>query len=105
MKFNRMETTSLQHLLQLEDQLRALVEKLETLKQANELLQEALDETSAKLEKKQESSRTWQEKYEALKSAQGINSGDVAAKKRALHHIDALITEVDACIAQLEIED
>ena len=50
-------------------------------------------------------SRTWQEKYEALKSAQGINTGDTAAKKRALHHIDALINEVDACIAQLEIGD
>ncbi len=105
MNFNQMETTSLQHLSQLEDQLLTLVEKLKSLRQANMQLQQTLNETTAKLEKKHESSREWQEKYEALKSAQGINSGDAAAKKRAMHHIDALISEVDACIAQLEIED
>ncbi len=100
-----MENSTLQHLQQLEDQLHALVNSLRTLEQKNQELEEALIDIKSKLEKKQEISRNWQEKYEALKSAQGINTGDTASKKRALHHIDALINEVDACIAQLEMED
>ena len=88
---------------QLKHQLEELVNKLHTLEQTNLELKQALAETNKKLEKKHEISRTWQDKYEALKSVQGIHSGDAATKKRALHHIDALISEVDACIAQLEI--
>ena len=95
----------IQHLEELESQLHVLVDNLRALEQKNQQLEQALAETVGKLEKKQEMSRNWQEKYDALKSAQGINTGDVAAKKRALHHIDALINEVDACIAQLEIGD
>lgn len=100
-----MENAALQELQQLENQLHILVAKLQQLEQQNQKLELALAETAAKFEKKHDMSRTWQEKYEALKSAQGINTGDTAAKKRALHHIDALIKEVDACIAQLEIGD
>ena len=88
---------------QLEHQLEELVNKLHTVEQTNRELKQVLMETNEKLEKKHEMSRTWQEKYEALKLAQGMNSGDAIAKKRARHHIDALISEVDACIAQLEI--
>tara|TARA_E500000178_G_C16672283_1_gene595588 strand:+ start:261 stop:563 length:303 start_codon:yes stop_codon:yes gene_type:complete len=100
-----MEISTLQDLQQLENQLQTLVAKLQELDKKNQELERALSETATMLEKKREMSRNWQEKYEALKSAQGINAGDTAAKKRALHHIDALINEVDACIAQLEIED
>lgn len=100
-----MEISTLQDLQHLEKQLYALVAKLQELTEKNQGLKHALAETANKLEKKHEMSRMWQEKYEALKSAQGINAGDVAAKKRALHHIDTLINEVDACIAQLEIGD
>lgn len=90
---------------QLEHQLEGLVNKMHALEDSNKLLEQTLSETQAKLEKKNEVSRTWQEKYEALKSAQGMNVGDTGAKKRAMHHIDALINEVDACIAQLEIKN
>jgi phage shock protein A len=100
-----MEHSALQELQQLEDQLNLLVNILQDLQQKNQQLEHALAETATKLEKKHEIARTWHEKYEALKSAQGMNSGDTHAKKRALHHIDALINEVDACISQLEIED
>lgn len=105
MNLCHMESAALQDLQQLENQLHKLVTKLRELEQQNERLKHALAETTNKLEKKNEVSRTWQEKYDALKSVQGINTGDTAAKKRALHHIDALINEVDACIAQLEIGD
>lgn len=100
-----MESSTLQDLQQLENQLHILVDKLHALEQKNQDLEHALAETISSLEKKHEMSRAWQQKYEALKSVQGINTGDSAAKKRALHHIDALINEVDACIAQLEIGD
>lgn len=100
-----MISSTAQLLEQLEQQLAALLAKLHALEQSNLELQQNLAETAAKLEKKQEFSRTWQEKYEALKSAQGINTGDTAARKRALHHIDVLINEVDACIAQLDISE
>lgn len=100
-----METPTVQLLATLELQIQTLVSKMTTLQQANQDLTKQLAETLSKLETKQEATRSWQEKYEALKSAQGINAGDVAAKKRALHHIDALINEVDACIAQLEIDE
>ncbi|MDA0779739.1 MAG: hypothetical protein O2810_05840 [Bacteroidetes bacterium] len=100
-----MEYSTLQHLEQLENQLHVLVDSFRALEKKNQELEEALIDTTSKLEKKQEISRNWQEKYEALKSAQGINTSDTASKKRALYHIDALINEVDACIAQLEIED
>ncbi len=98
-----METV--EHLEQLESQLYELIDRFQAMEQKNQALEKALSETTNKLEKKHEVSRNWQEKYDALKSAQGINTGNMAAKKRALHHIDALINEVDACIAQLEIGD
>lgn len=94
-----------QLLEQLENQLATLLAKLHALEQSNIELKQNLSQTTAKLEKKQEVSRAWQEKYEALKSAQGINTSDTAARKRALHHIDVLINEVDACIAQLDISE
>lgn len=100
-----MQTTSQQLLVQLEQQIRVFTEQMEALKQANSQLKEVLTETKAKLDKKLEATQVWQEKYEALKAAQGINSSDSGSRKRALHHIDALINEVDACIAQLEIDN
>lgn len=100
-----MISSTKQLLEQLEQQLAKTLEKLHALEQSNLELNQNLVDISAKLEKKQEVSRTWQEKYEALKSAQGMNTGNEAARKRALHHIDVLISEVDACIAQLEISD
>lgn len=100
-----METPTAQLLVQVEQQIHALVDKLHELTLANQKLKQALEETTEKLEKKHEATRTWQEKYDALKAAQGMNTGDVMARKKALHHIDVLINEVDACIAQLEIED
>jgi hypothetical protein len=34
-----------------------------------------------------------------------MKTDNTAAKKRTLHHINTLINEVDACIAQIKIED
>lgn len=100
-----MITSTIQLLEQLEQQMIILTDKLHELEESNKALRDNLAGALAKLENKQEISKTWQKKYEALKSAQGINTGDSASRKRALHHIDVLIGEVDACIAQLEISE
>lgn len=100
-----METPTAQLLVQLEQQIHGLVDKLHELTLANQQLKESLEETTDKLTKKKEALRMWQEKYDALKAAQGMNTSDALARKKALHHIDALISEVDACIEQLEMEN
>ena len=90
---------------QLENQLYELVEKMQQLQQSKVALETSLLEAQSKLKKKQEEAQEWKEKYEALKAVQGMKTDNTAAKKRTLHHIDALINEVDACIAQINIED
>ena len=90
---------------QLENQLYELVEKMQQLQQSKVALETSLLEAQSKLKKKQEEAQVWKEKYEALKAVQGMKTDNTAAKKRTLHHIDALINEVDACIAQINIED
>ncbi|MDG1930325.1 MAG: hypothetical protein P8I58_03280 [Flavobacteriaceae bacterium] len=89
----------------LENQLHELVEKMHQLQQSKAALEASLLEVQSKLKVKQEDAQEWKEKYEALKSVQGMKTDNTAAKKRTLHHIDALISEVDACIAQIKIED
>lgn len=90
---------------QLENQLYELIEKMQQLQQSKVALETSLLEAQSKLKKKQEEAQEWKEKYEALKAVQGMKTDNTAAKKRTLHHIDALINEVDACIAQINIED
>ena len=89
----------------LENQLYDLVEKMHQLQQSKVALEASLSEAQSKLKAKQEDAQEWKEKYEALKAVQGMKTDNTAAKKRTLHHIDALINEVDACIAQIKIED
>jgi acetyl-CoA carboxylase alpha subunit len=89
----------------LENQLYELVEKMHQLQQSKVALETSLLEAQSKLKAKQEDAQEWKEKYEALKAVQGMKTDNTAAKKRTLHHIDALINEVDACIAQIKIED
>jgi chromosome segregation ATPase len=89
----------------LENQLHELVEKMHQLQQSKAALEASLLEVQSKLKAKQEDAQEWKEKYEALKAVQGMKTDNTAAKKRTLHHIDALINEVDACIAQIKIED
>ena len=88
----------------LENQLYDLVEKMHQLQQSKVALETSLLEAQSKLKAKQEDVREWKEKYEALKAVQGMKTDNIAAKKRTLHHIDALINEVDACITQIKIE-
>lgn len=100
-----MDTTTTAVLDQLENQLHELVKKMRQLQQSKATLETSLLEAQAKLQKKQEDGQEWKEKYEALKAVQGMKTDNTTAKKRTLHHIDALINEVDACIAQIKIKD
>ena len=100
-----MDNSNITVLDQLENQLYELVEKMQLLQQSKVALETSLLEAQSKLKKKQEEAQEWKEKYEALKAVQGMKTDNTAAKKRTLHHIDALINEVDACIAQINIED
>jgi acetyl-CoA carboxylase alpha subunit len=100
-----MDNSTITVLDQLENQLYELVEKMQQLQQSKVALETSLLEAQSKLKKKQEEAQEWKEKYEALKAVQGMKTDNTAAKKRTLHHIDALINEVDACIAQINIED
>ena len=90
---------------QLENHLKELVKKIHQLQQSKISLETTELETQSKLKKKQEDAQEWKEKYEAIKAVQGIKTGNTAAKKRTLHHIDALINEIDSCIAQIKIGD
>ena len=89
----------------LENQLYELVEKMHQLQQSKVALETSLLEAQSKLKAKQEEEREWKEKYEAGKAGQGMKTENTAAKKRTLHHIDALRNEVEAGIAQIKIED
>ena len=100
-----MDATTTAVLEQLENQLQELVEKMRQLQQSKATLETSLLEAQAKLQKKQQDAQEWKEKYEALKAVQGMKTDNTAAKKRTLHHINTLINEVDACIAQIKIED
>ena len=100
-----MDNSTITVLDQLENQLYELVEKMQQFQQSKVALETSLLEAQSKLKKKQEEAQEWKEKYEALKAVQGMKTDNTAAKKRTLHHIDALINEVDACIAQINIED
>ena len=90
---------------QLENQLKELVKKTHQLQQIKISLETTVLESQSKLKKKQDDAKLWKEKYEALKAIQGMKSGNKAAKKRTLHHIDALINEIDNCIVQIKIGD
>ena len=100
-----MDATTTAVLDQLENQLHELVQKMRQLQQSKVTLETSLLEAQAKLQKKQQDAQQWKEKYEALKAVQGMKTDNTAAKKRTLHHLDTLINEVDACIAQIKIED
>jgi acetyl-CoA carboxylase alpha subunit len=100
-----MNPSTLSYLSKLEVQLEQLIEKIQQLQNSNLETENILSLTISKLDKKNDDAKYWKEKYKALKAIQGINSSNTAAKKRTLHHIDVLVSEIDACIAQIQIDN
>ncbi|WMI67157.1 hypothetical protein [Mangrovimonas sp. YM274] len=84
----------------LEIKISKLLHKLEVLKQTNAKLSEELALQQQKKLQHQEEISAWVEKYEALKVAKSLLGSDEDNRETKLK-INALIRDIDHCIAQL----
>ena len=84
----------------LENRISKVLHKLEVLKQTNARLSEELTTTQERLSQQEAEVATWIEKYETLKFANSI-LGSNESKKETKLKINALIRDLDHCIAQL----
>lgn len=84
----------------LENKISKVLHKLELLKRANFKLNEELEVYKKQLHDKQLQIVAWEEKYEALKVANSI-LGSEENKRETKLKINALIRDIDHCIAQL----
>jgi chromosome segregation ATPase len=84
----------------LENKISKVLHKLELLKRANFKLNEELEVYKQQLHDKQLQIVAWEEKYEALKVANSI-LGSEENKRETKLKINALIRDIDYCIAQL----
>jgi hypothetical protein len=84
----------------LENKISKVLHKQEVLKQANIKLEEDLQASNQELLQEKQQIVVWQEKYEALKMANSLLGSDNNKRETKLK-INALIREIDHCIAQL----
>tara|TARA_R110000868_G_scaffold358814_4_gene620570 strand:- start:327 stop:617 length:291 start_codon:yes stop_codon:yes gene_type:complete len=84
----------------LENKISKVLHKLEILKQANLKLSEELVASNQKFQDQKLHIAAWEEKYDALKMANSILGSDENKRETKLK-INALIREIDHCIAQL----
>ena len=84
----------------LENKISKILHRLEILKQTNSKLQNELEVLKQDLQNQKLESSTWEEKYEALKIANSILGSDESKRETKLK-INALIRDIDHCIAQL----
>jgi hypothetical protein len=84
----------------LENKISKILHKQELLKQTNLKLQEALGNSQKELQDQKLTISAWKDKYEALKFANTMLGSDDNKRETKLK-INALIREIDHCIAQL----
>lgn len=84
----------------LENKIGKVLHKLELLKLANLKLSEELEISKQENKNQQKQIVAWEEKYEALKMANSMLGSDDNKRETKLK-INALIREIDHCIAQL----
>ena len=84
----------------LENKISKVLHKQEVLKQTNAKLSEELAQYQQKIIQQQEELSTWVEKYESLKIANSMLGSDENKRETKLK-INALIKDIDHCIAQL----
>lgn len=84
----------------LEEKIGKVLLKLDTLKQDNLKLSEALKSSQTTIQSQNEQLRDWQDKYETLKMANTILGSDDDKRETKLK-INTLIREIDHCIGQL----
>ena len=84
----------------LENKISKVLHKLELLKLANLKLNEELDISKQEIKNTKRQIVSWEEKYQALKMANSILGSDENKRETKLK-INALIRDIDHCIAQL----
>ncbi len=84
----------------LENKINKVLQKLELLKRANSKLNEELEVSKQEILSQKKHIANWEEKYEALKMANSILGSDENKRETKLK-INALIRDIDHCIAQL----
>lgn len=84
----------------LENKISKVLHKQEVLKQTNLKLSEELSKHQQKIIQQQEELSSWVEKYESLKIANSMLGSDENKRETKLK-INALIKDIDHCIAQL----
>ncbi|TXG39435.1 hypothetical protein [Seonamhaeicola maritimus] len=84
----------------LENKISKVLHKVELLKQANLKLTEELDTSKKEIQNQKLHIAEWEEKYDTLKMANSILGGDENKRETKLK-INALIRDIDHCIAQL----
>ncbi|APY06972.1 hypothetical protein BWZ20_01070 [Winogradskyella sp. J14-2] len=84
----------------LENKISKVLHKQEVLKQTNARLSQQLEAQQQKLLEQQKEIASWADKYETLKIANSMLGSDENKRETKLK-INALIREIDHCIAQL----
>lgn len=84
----------------LEKRISKVLHKLEVLKQTNAKLSEELVQSQERMIQQEERLSSWGEKYETLKIANSMLGSDNDKRETKLK-INALIRDLDHCIAQL----
>ncbi len=84
----------------LENKISKVLHEIKLLKQTNLKLNEELERTKEKLQFKQLELSTWEDKYDTLKMANSMLGSDDNKRETKLK-INALIRDIDYCIAQL----
>ncbi|WP_109301282.1 hypothetical protein [Aquimarina sp. AU474] len=84
----------------LENRISKLLHKYELMKQQTASLKDKIQELEAKSKLQDNQLKHWEEKFSALKNANAILGSDEYKRETKLK-INALIREIDMCIAQL----
>ena len=84
----------------LENRTSKLLHKYEILKQQNTTLKEKIEELESNSKIQMDQLKHWEEKFSALKNANAMLGSDEHKRETKLK-INALIREIDMCIAQL----
>ncbi|MFD2561130.1 hypothetical protein [Aquimarina rubra] len=84
----------------LENRISKLLHKYDLLKQQNTNLKEKIKDLESNSELQVDQLKQWEEKFSALKNANAMLGSDEYKRETKLK-INALIKEIDVCIAQL----
>ncbi len=84
----------------LENRISKLLHKYELVKQQNANLKDKIKELESNSDLQADQLKHWEEKFSALKNANAILGSDEYKRETKLK-INALIREIDMCIAQL----